>query len=309
MYDFPQITAQTKVEITQTPNFIWQTVIDIWHDFLSNLPLLIGGIIIIIFTIVIVRLFEKSATTFLDKFQLKESQKTLVVRLSVIILWIFGILIAFMVILPGLTPSKALAGLGIGSIAIGFAFKDIFENFFAGILILWKFPFENGDYISCQEIEGCVVDVTIRNTLIRRPTGELVVVPNATIFKNSVDVLTDQGIRQIRIIAGVAYGEDVDQSRKIIEDAVKSCKTVSTLRPIEIFAKEFGESSINFEVAWWSDPTPLGERQSTDEVIAAIKRALDTAGIEIPFPYRTLTFKHPLTIEKQNNNNKENEIT
>lgn len=282
-----------------TIDVIIKTVTDIWYDFVANIPMIIGGLVIIAFTIVVAKVFENSANKFLSRFHLKESQKTLLTRLCIIVIWIVGLLISAMVIFPDLTPSKAMAGLGIGSIAVGFAFKDIFENFFAGILILWRFPFENGDYIVCEGIEGKVVDVTIRNTILRRPTGELVVIPNSTIFKNSVDVLTDRKIRRIDIIAGVAYGEDVDKSREVIKKAVEKCETVSNDKPIEIFANEFASSSINFEVAWWSDPTPLGVRKSRDEVVAAVKRALDEAGIEIPFPYRTLTFKHPLTVEKQ----------
>ncbi len=204
-----------------------------------------------------------------------------------------------MIMLPGLTPTKALAGLGIGSIAIGFAFKDIFENFFAGILILWRFPFETGDFIECESIRGRVHDITVRNTLIRKTSGELVVVPNATLFKNPVDILTNQKSRRVTILCGVAYDEDVDESRKVITSALESCDSIDNTRPIQVFAHQFASSSIDFEVAWWTDATPLGQRRSRDEVVAAIKRALDDAGIEIPFPYRTLVFKDTLAIDRR----------
>ena len=86
----------------------------------------------------------------------------------------------------------------------------------------------------------------------------------------------------------------MDASREVIRKAVEGCATVHKNKPIEIFAQEFADSSINFEVTWWAGPTPLDIRKSRDEIIAAVKRALDDAGIEIPFPYRTLTFKEPL---------------
>jgi small-conductance mechanosensitive channel len=177
---------------------------------------------------------------------------------------------------------------------VGFAFKDIFENFFAGVLILWRFPFEDGDYIACQDFVGRVEDVTIRNTMLRRPTGELVVVPNAIIFKNPVDILTNRSVRRYTVTVGVAYAEDAGEARKVITEAVRRCETVSKDRDLEIFAAEFGDSSLDFEVTWWAGATPLQSRQSRDEVVLAVKRALDEAGIEIPFPYRTLTFKEPL---------------
>jgi small-conductance mechanosensitive channel len=71
---------------------------------------------------------------------------------------------------------------------------------------------------------------------------------------------------------------------------------VKNSRPVEVFAQEFADSSVNFEVAWWTDPSPTDIRSSRDEVIEAIKRELDAADIEIPFPYRTLTFNDPISV-------------
>ncbi|MGA6927001.1 MAG: mechanosensitive ion channel family protein, partial [Desulfosarcina sp.] len=205
-----------------------------------------------------------------------------------------GILLSAMVVFPGLTPTKALSAMGIVSIAIGFAFKDIFENFFAGILLLWRFPFENGDFVECQEVMGQVEHISVRMTQVRHPSGELVVLPNSFLFKNPVRVLTARDKRRATITAGVAYGENVGDAVDVIQRAVKECESVSGVHPVQVFPKAFGESSIDIEVAWWSDPTPLGVRRSRGEVITAIKRELDAAGIEIPFPYRTLTANTPI---------------
>ena len=83
---------------------------------------------------------------------------------------------------------------------------------------------------------------------------------------------------------------------RVIREAVESCESVDEGRDVEVFPQAFGASSIDIEVAWWTDPTPLGIRRSRGEVVTAVKRALDEAGIEIPFPYRTLTFKEPLAL-------------
>jgi len=286
--EFAEDAAQVTV------NSVLRTVVDISRDFLEHLPLLLAGSVILLLTWLATWAFTKFSDRLLGRTKLRGSLRDLIQRLLLIGIWCLGLMVAAMIVFPGLTPARALAGLGLGSVAIGFAFKDIFENFFAGILILWRFPFENGDFIECEGITGKVEDITIRNTLIRRVSGELVVVPNATIFKNPVDVLTNWGDRRITIIAGIAYDEDVDASREVIRKAVEGCATVHTNKPIEIFAQEFADSSINFEVTWWAGPTPLDIRKSRDEIIAAVKRALDEAGIEIPFPYRTLTFKEPL---------------
>ncbi|MEP3917131.1 mechanosensitive ion channel family protein [Ascidiaceihabitans sp.] len=89
------------------------------------------------------------------------------------------------------------------------------------------------------------------------------------------------------MICGVAYDEDVDAARDVIATAVSTCDTVhQDDKPIQIFAQEFAESSINFEVTWWTGSKPVEVRQSRDQVVATVKRALDDAGIKIPFPYK-----------------------
>ncbi len=208
---------------------------------------------------------------------------------------IVGVLAAAAVLFPTITPGKLLTALGLGSVAIGFAFKDILENFFAGVLILLREPFGVGDHIASDDAEGAVEEITIRDTHIRQTDGQLVVVPNAALFQNPVTVRTDKEFRRTSITCGVAYGEDVDEARAVIEKAVRAVDLVrDDVRDVQVFAKAFGASSIDFEVAWWTGSKPIDIRASRDQVIAAVKRALDEADMEIPFPYRTLTFKEPL---------------
>lgn len=160
----------------------------------------------------------------------------------------------------------------------------------AGILILWRFPFENGDYIEVDGLMGRVEDVEIRSTSIRKTDSELVIVPNSTIFKNKVTVMTNRLHRRLELAVGIAYGEDVATGRKVILGAVNSCESVAKSPKPEVLATAFGASSIDFDVLWWTDSKPIEERRSRDELVEAIKKALDDAGIEIPYPYRTLTF-------------------
>ena len=201
---------------------------------------------------------------------------------------------AAVIVFPDFTPAKLLTVIGLGSIAIGFAFKDIFENFLAGILILFREPFQIKDFIECEGMEGFVEDINIRDTNIRRVDGQRIVIPNAMLFKNPVKVRTDLDRRRVTVMCGVAYGEDVDEARQVIYEAVDKLDSVDSDKKVQIFAQAFGASSIDFEVTWWTGSSPLEIRQSRDEVVASVKRALDDAGIEIPFPYRTLTFKEPL---------------
>ena len=285
-------------DVPKTPEEAKHTVLSslgrLWAGFLEQSPLFLAGLLVLLVTWGTAGLIQKLVDRALVRVKLRLALRELIARLAAVAVWLIGLLVAMTVMFPSITPAKALATLGLGSIAIGFAFKDIFENFFAGVLILWRFPFGPGDYIECEGIVGQVEDVTIRNTLIRKTTGELVVMPNATVYKSPVQVLTNLPRRRVTIICGVAYGEDLGEARSVISHAVQECGTVYKDQPVQVFAQEFGESSVNFEVAWWTGPRPVDIRRSRDEVVESIKRALDGAGIEIPFPYRTLTFKGPL---------------
>lgn len=276
-----------------------EQLVEIGRSAVELMPQLIAALIIVGLTFLVAAGVKRIVARLVRRDSLRKSLQELFVLLAAIVTWVTGLVIAAVVLFPNLTPSSILTGLGIGSVAIGLAFKDIFENFFAGIIILFRSSMRIGDFIESGDYTGKVERITVRETYVRQVDGELIILPNATLFKNPLRVVTDLDERRMSIVAGVAYGEDVDEARGVIEEAVKSCPSVNTdTRPVQVFALEFGSSSINYEVAWWTGSTPLDERSSRDEVVAAIKRGLDDAGIEIPFPYRTLTFKEPLPIAR-----------
>lgn len=300
---FPFISFLAQADAPTTPGeistTIQETLLESWEGFVEHLPFLTVGIIVLLLTWGVSKLAGSVAASALRRSKLRESLQDLLTRLLLIVVWVLGIMVTMTFILPGVTPAKALGGLGLASVAVGFAFKDIFENFFAGILLLWRFPFENGDYIECQGIEGKVERINIRMSEIRKTTGELVVVPNAFLFSNPVDVLTNLPHRRVTVMTGVSYDTKLNEALPVIENAVKSCESVNQDRPVQIFPQAFGSSSIDIEVTWWTAPKPVDIRRSRAQVVKAIKAALDDAGIEIPFPYRTLTFKEPLSVANQ----------
>lgn len=273
---------------------IWELLVErlaeLRDGLLAATPRLAVGLLLLVVTFVAARLVRAWVPKLVRLRVQRKSLADLAKQLSFIATWILGILVTATVVFPTLTPGSVIGAVGLGSVAIGLAFKDIFENFFAGVLILWRFPFENDDVIECEGIQGRVEDVTVRMTLVRQLDGQLVVMPNAVIFKNPVTVRTAQSKRRVTVSCEVAYGEPVEQAREVIFEAVKACGTVDDDRPVEVLAAEFEGSGIRFLVRWWTDPIPGEERRSRDEVVQAIHDALHAAGIEIPFPHRTLVF-------------------
>ncbi len=266
------------------------------EGFVASLPSLAIAFIVLLITAIIARFAVRIADALTGKSSIRPSLKNLIDTIVKLGIWLVGLMMALVIMLPGFTPASLIAGLGIGAVAIGFAFQDIFENFLAGVLIMLREKMRIGDVIECEGISGKVEHITLRETYIRKLSGEVTLVPNSMLFKNPVQILTDETQRRHDVIAGVSYDTDLDHAAKVIRDAVASVEGIDSAKGIDVFASEFNSSSVDFTVRWWAGSKPRDMWVTRDAVIRAIKRALDDAAIEIPFPYVTHTFKGPVPI-------------
>jgi small-conductance mechanosensitive channel len=202
----------------------------------------------------------------------------------------FGLLVVATIIFPSIKPSDALATLGIGSVAIGFAFKDILQNWFAGLLILVRQPFRRGDQIVVDKYEGTVEHIEARATLIKTYDGRRVVIPNSDVYTRSVIVNTAYPQRRSQYDVGIGYGDDVETARKVILQALAGLPHVAKDPPPEVIPWELDGSTVNLRVRWWTKSIRNQVVASRGEVIVALKDALTAAGIDLPFPTRTILF-------------------
>lgn len=268
------------------------------EGFIQTLPSLAIALLIILVTWIVARFAVRISDMIVGRTDIRASLKNLIDTLVKLAIWVIGLFIAAVIVMPGLTFASLLAGLGIGAVAIGFAFQDIFENFFAGILIMLREKMRIGDVIECEGITGKVEHITLRETHVRKLSGELTVVPNSILFKNPVEILTDLDQRRHEVVVGVSYDTDLDQAADVIRRAVENADDVLATKGIDIFAQEFNSSSVDFLVRWWAGATPRAGWETKDRVVRAIKAALDDAGIEIPFPYVTHTFKEAVPLNQ-----------
>lgn len=265
--------------------------------FVQALPSLAIAIIILFLTWLVAKGAVKIADRITGKTHIRNDLKALVETLVKLAIWIIGLLVAATAAIPSFTPAGAFAGLGIGAVAIGFAFQDIFENFLAGVLIMLRDKMRLGDWIDVEGISGTVEKITLRETHVRQFSNELTILPNSMIFKNPVKIHTDEFDRRYDITVGVSYDTDLEQAEAAIIKALKSVDRINHDRPVDAFAREFGASSIDYWVRWWVDTKAENQFLAQRDVVYAIKRELDAAGIEIPFPYMTHTFAENVRVE------------
>ena len=202
--------------------------------------------------------------------------------------FILGMLVALTIAAPSVQPVNILSALGVGSIAIGFAFKDVLQNFLAGILILLRQPFRVGDQIVFKSYEGTVEDIDTRSTLIKTYDGRRVVVPNGELYTNSVTVNTAYPVRRSEYEVGIGYGDDIGRAEEVLLEAVRRVEGVVPKPAPDAFAWEIGESSVNIKVRWWTKSVRGDVVGTRGRVIRAIKEALTEAQIDIAYPTRVV---------------------
>lgn len=199
-----------------------------------------------------------------------------------------GALVAATIVFPSISPANLLSTLGIGSIAIGFAFKDILQNWIAGLLILLRQPFRRGDQIKSGEFEGTVEHVEARATLIRTYDGQRVVIPNSDIYTRALIVRTAYPKRRTEYEVGIAYEDDIDAARQAILAALEQVEGIEKDPVPDVLPWSLESSQVNLKVRWWTASKRSTVVAVRARVIEAVKKALDAASIEIPYPKRVI---------------------
>jgi len=166
----------------------WKTGAHLIEEIISQLPSIILAALILVLFLIAASFASSRARKIALRRLSHQGAALLLARLVHTSIALLGFLIAISVIAPSFQVSDLIKVLGIGTVAIGFAFQNILQNFLAGILLLLQEPFRLGDFISVTGIEGHVSDIQARATIVTTQEGREVIIPNAVIFTNPVTV-------------------------------------------------------------------------------------------------------------------------
>lgn len=218
-----------------------------------------------------------------------------------------GLFVALSIVIPTFRAGDLVQLLGISGVAIGFAFRDILQNFLAGILILLTEPFRIDDQIVFKNFEGTVENIETRATTIRTYDGRRIVIPNSELFTNSVTVNTAFESRRLQYDVGIGYGDNIDQAKELMLQAVHSVPEVLQDPAPDVLVMELAESTVNIRVRWWiKPPRRADDLASRDNVLSAIKKTLVENGIDLPFPTQQILF-HDQTEETDGDRSRQRE--
>lgn len=193
--------------------------------------------------------------------------------------------------------TSILAGAGIFGLALAFAFQDIASNFISGIFISFRKPLHIGDIVSVKNYMGKVMEVNLRDTVIKTFQGKIVIIPNKDVFQNPVENYSILGKRRLDLKVGVSYDSNLEKVAQIAVDALKNIEGLAPEEKITLFYEEFGDSSINFTVRLWCNSAEQIDYLTVGHnAIVSIKKAFDLHKINVPFPVRTLDINWPKTM-------------
>lgn len=208
--------------------------------------------------------------------------ENLIKQVAYYAVWILGLIVALDAF--GFDPQAVATGLGLTSLALGFALKDILSNFISGLLILVLRPFELGDQIIVGETEGNVERIELRATQLRTYDGRVVLVPNAEVFTSRIINNTAAPIRRGSVALFIGYDSDLQKAIGIIQNAAQVTDGVLEEPAASVRVQELGQDDIVLEARFWTDSLRSDFVATTSHVRQAIVTALKEADIGLPDP-------------------------
>ncbi|WP_445665672.1 mechanosensitive ion channel family protein [Fodinibius sp. AD559] len=285
------MNQEMEAEFVDVYSTLTEKLMNWFETTIAMLPNLVVALLILIAFFILGRLVRGGVKHMLEK---TTSNKTIINLLETIVGIIIigiGVFIALSVLKLDGAVTSLLAGAGIIGLALGFAFQDIASNFISGVILSIRHPFGIGDIIETNGFYGTVQKMNLRNTIIRTPQGQIVYIPNKSVFENPLENYTTSGVRRIDLECGVSYGDDLEKAKEVAIEAIETLDNYDDDKEVEFYYEEFGGSSINFEIRFWVNFKSNSDFLSArSDAIIAIMKAFEETDIMIPFPIRTLDF-------------------
>jgi small conductance mechanosensitive channel len=218
--------------------------------------------------------------------------ETLTIFLSKLVRWLILLLVTLTCLSYfGVETTGFAAVIGAAGLAIGLAFQGTLSNFSAGAMLLIFRPYKVGDEVNVAGYTGTVREIELFTTAIDTPDNRRVVVPNSSIFGAVIENITHHPLRRASVDVGTAYNADIDETRRVLERAVRTVPLIVTEPATTVVLTELGASSVNWSVRGFARREQYGEAKQA--LIRAVKVALDQAGIGIPFPQMEIHYELP----------------
>ncbi len=265
-------------------------------EFISNAPQFLVAIAMLIATLLLSRVAERWARRSVKrKIPDPETRQflTQTVRYTILVL---GLLAALDQV-PGVHITSFLAGLGIVGFTVGFALQDIARNFIAGLLLLMRQPFGVGDAVEIAGRGGSVMEITMRDTVIKSWDGVMEIVPNLDVYTNPIVNYSGLPLRRRTVTLGLGYGQDIARAKRIILDVIQDAEGVLRDPPPEAFTQELGDTALHVAARFWVNQQTHSVFAVHSNVVDAINAVAEERDIDMPYPTQVVHVEAELPFE------------
>lgn len=263
---------------------VFLAAVERWiHGFTVSLPFLIAGILVLVVAVLVGRAVRYWIRRLLRGYDPVLGR--MIGQLADAAVIFLGILLAMSIAFPSINLADVLTSLGFTGLIVGFALRDLLENFAAGILLLWRRPFTIGDQIRSGAHEGTVEQINFRSTVLRTYDGVQTFIPNSQVFTAPLENLTSYVSRRDTILLRVSQATSVDRARDVALTELRSIEGVlKNPAPLVLF-DEIGDYTINLAVLYWTTSSSrIFEREVRSVVNQRLFTAFFHAGIAFPYP-------------------------
>lgn len=256
----------------------------------QTLPLIVLAIAILAATWALAALVAAAARRLLERRIPSPLLRGVVVRAMSIPVFLLGIY--FVLQVAGLTrlAVTVLGGTGLAGIIVGFAFRDIAENFLASLLLSVRNPFSMGDLIEVAGETGIVQNLNTRSTVLLTLDGNHVQIPNATVFKSTIKNYSSTPTRRAQYTVGIGYDSSVAQAQSLISEVLRQHPAVLEQPEPLVLVDELGDATVNLRVSYWFNSRTYSPAKANSALLRLTKKTLLDAGIELPDPAREVVF-------------------
>jgi len=255
-------------------------LVSMWNMFFMQLPNLLGALVFLVVLWLLTRLLHRWIN-LLTKRHKRDDLGELLSSIATFMVMLLGLLVSTPIIFPSVSPSGILSALGFGSVAVGFAFRDILQNLFAGVLIVITRPFHAGDVIAMDKYEGTVERVEAPATIIRTADGRRIALPNSLLYTSPVTINTANASRRDEIEVVLAVGQDLDAVTHAISDAVAQVDGVLDKPGPELVGQAMVGDGLHATVRWWTAARGVSRPSIHSAVVRAIARAVAAGHIQL----------------------------
>jgi len=267
-------------------NSLLRPLVSLRDLFMDKLPEVFWGLIGLTLIILLGKLIQKLLARRLSRRMDDKLLADFSAKIVFAVFVVFGIMLFLQVLGLGKAVGGLLAGAGVTAIVLGFAFKDIGENFLAGIFLAFGRPFSIGDLIEVQAIKGVVKEMNFRNTHVRTYDGKDIYVPNALLFKEPLTNYTRDGLLRYDFTIGLDYEDDIANAINCILQTLHNLTEIEQNEGLKPFVAidQFATSTVNLSIFYWVNVfnKRIDVTRTKNETMTAVIKELTLQGFTLP---------------------------